>query len=143
MRLLALHTSALNDAEYDLYTASLADIADDHSDSGAVDDDAHYERMSIGVREARAWLRGRYSHIPASTIDAILKLFSPSLGAADTLSGGQFFAALRLVVHVDNGKQVERSLAFVQGELSDLALAGLPLTRRGSTSLVRRFKGRF
>lgn len=116
MRQLALHTSALNDAEYDLYTTSLVDIADNYSDPGAVHNDAHYERMSIGVREARAWLRGRYSHIPASTIDAILKLFSPSLGATDTLSGGQFFAALRLVVHVDSGKQVERSLAFVQGE---------------------------
>lgn len=31
------------------------------------------------------------------------------------LSGGQFFAALRLVVHAESGKQVDRSLAFVQG----------------------------
>ena len=143
MRQLALHTSALNDAEYDLYTASLVDIADNCSDHDAVDNDAHYERMSIGVREARAWLRGRYSHIPASAIDAILKLFSPSLDATGALSGGQFFAALRLVVHVDSGKQVERSLAFVQGELLDLALAGLPLTQRDSTSNVRRLKGHF
>jgi hypothetical protein len=142
MRQLALHTSALNDAEYDLYTASLVDIADDRSDHDAVDD-AHYERMSIGVREARAWLRGRYSHIPASAIDAILKLFSPSLDATDALSGGQFFAALRLVVHVDSGKQVERSLAFVQGELLDLVLAGLPLTQRDSPSIFWRLKGHF
>ena len=143
MRQLALHTSALNDAEYNLYTSSLTDIADNRSDPDTVDTDAHYERMSIGVREVRAWLRGRYSHIPASTIDAILKLFSPSLGATDTLSGGQFFAALRLVVHVDSGKQVERSLAFVQGELLDLALAGVLITRRGSTSIVRQLKGHF
>ncbi|KAF8624438.1 hypothetical protein AX17_007147 [Amanita inopinata Kibby_2008] len=123
MRQLSLHTSALNDAEYDLYTSSLNDIADENitptTDSAAhaaaaTHDDAHYERMSVGIREARAWLRGRYSHVPAHSIDAILKFFSPSLGQTDVLSGGQFFAALRLVVHVENGKQVDRSLAFVQ-----------------------------
>ena len=112
MRQLALHASALNDAEYDYYTSSLADIAENDSDPNAAHDDAHYERISIGVRETRAWLRGRYGQVPASTIDGILKFFSHS----DSLSGAQFFAALRLVVHVDNGKQMDRSLAFVQGE---------------------------
>lgn len=45
----------------------------------------------------------------------MLKLFSPTLGQTDTLSGGQFFAVLRLVVHVEDGKDVDRGLAFVQG----------------------------
>ncbi|KAK2463758.1 hypothetical protein APHAL10511_004251 [Amanita phalloides] len=114
MRPLTLHASALSDVEYDIYTSSLNDIADGPSDSCAVHDDAHYEQMTIGLREARAWLRGKYSHMPVSTIDAILKFFSPSLGANDSLSGGQFFAAFRLAVHADNGKQVDRALAFVQ-----------------------------
>ncbi|KIL66452.1 hypothetical protein M378DRAFT_197506 [Amanita muscaria Koide BX008] len=119
MRSLSLHASALSDTEYDVYTSSLTDIADEPtSDDDVVHDDAHYEQMSVGVREVRAWLRGRYSHIPASTIDSILKYFSPNLGQGDALTGGQFFAALRLVVHVDNGKEVDRSLAFVQADLA-------------------------
>ena len=117
MRPLSLHASALSDTEYDVYTASLHVIADEPtSDEDVVHDDAHYEQMSVGVREVRAWLRGRYSHISACTIDSILKYFSPNLGQGDALTGGQFFAALRLVVHVDNGKEVDRSLAFVQGK---------------------------
>ncbi|KAF8629480.1 hypothetical protein AX15_003427 [Amanita polypyramis BW_CC] len=126
MRQLSLHASALNDAEYDLYTTCLNDIADKQYDPDAVYDDAHYERMSVGVREARAWLRGRYSHIPASTIDVILKFFSPSLGQNDTVSGGQFFAALRLVIHADNGKQPDRSLAFVQAHPPSNATSNIP-----------------
>ena len=43
----------LSNAEYNLYTSSLNDITD--------------KRMSISVREVRAWLRGIYSHIPASS----------------------------------------------------------------------------
>ncbi|KAI6025558.1 hypothetical protein EDC04DRAFT_2722199 [Pisolithus marmoratus] len=35
---------------------------------------------------------------------------------SDTLTGGQFFAALRLVVHAQSGKGVDRSLAFVQAQ---------------------------
>jgi hypothetical protein len=51
----------------------------------------------------------------ADVLNQILKLFAPDLASTDTLSGGQFFAALRLVVHVEAGKPVDRSLAFVQG----------------------------
>ena len=52
----------------------------------------------------------------------ILKLFSPNLAPTDSLSGGEFFAVLRLVVHAEKGKEVDRSLAFVQGmcDLSDI-----------------------
>jgi hypothetical protein len=34
------------------------------------------------------------------------------------LTGGQFFAALRLVIHAELGDGVDRGLAFVQGALS-------------------------
>lgn len=33
----------------------------------------------------------------------------------DYLTGGQFFAAIRLVLHAASGKGVDRTLAFVQG----------------------------
>jgi hypothetical protein len=133
MRPLDLHVSALNDDEYTFYTTSLNDLAlksDDIDDDEPHDDD-YFHSLSIGVRETRAWLRGRFSNIPASTIDSvrvsyfyvsvcsrrtqILKLFHPNLGQSDCLSGGQFFAALRLVLHVQSGKQLDRTLAFVQG----------------------------
>ncbi|KDR77691.1 hypothetical protein GALMADRAFT_138757 [Galerina marginata CBS 339.88] len=125
MRRLALHASGLSDDEYELYTASLRDIADDSRSLGAgpgapgtaeAEDDTYFENMHVGVREARAWLRERYSTVSPSVIDGILKLFSITLGHGDTLSGSEFFAALRLVVHAENGslKEVDRSLAFVQ-----------------------------
>ncbi|KAG6908042.1 hypothetical protein DXG01_006404 [Tephrocybe rancida] len=112
MRPLTLHASALNDEEYELYTTSLKDLNDD-SDPGT-HDDAYYEAMQIGVREVRGWLRGRYAHLQPGVIDSILRFFAPGMGATDILSGGQLFAALRLVVHAEQGKGVERSLGFVQ-----------------------------
>ena len=63
MRQLSLHVSALNDLEYSAYTGVLHDlIADDQSPS----DD--YGNVSVGVREVRAWLRGRYASMPLSDI---------------------------------------------------------------------------
>ncbi|KAF8957729.1 hypothetical protein BDZ97DRAFT_1844870 [Flammula alnicola] len=56
----------------------------------------------------------------------ILKLFSPSLGHEDILSGSEFFAALRLVIHAENGKEVDRSLAFVQADPSTSNQGQLP-----------------
>ncbi|KAG6845160.1 hypothetical protein H0H87_012956 [Tephrocybe sp. NHM501043] len=114
MRPLTLHASALNNEEYDFYTTSLKELNDDRDPGQSSDDDAYYEAMQIGVREARAWMRGRYAHLQPSTIDSILRFFTPGLAATDVLSGGQFFAALRLVVHADQGKDIDRSLGFVQ-----------------------------
>ncbi|KAJ7187048.1 hypothetical protein C8R46DRAFT_1184790 [Mycena filopes] len=102
MRPLSLHSSALNDAEYTLFTANLASLLDEDSDDP--------EAQQLTIRETRAWMRGRYPGIPATTIDRILALF-PS---KDTIHGGEFFAALRLVLHVEAGKDVDRALAFVQ-----------------------------
>ncbi|KDQ23489.1 hypothetical protein PLEOSDRAFT_1079586 [Pleurotus ostreatus PC15] len=113
MRQLSLHVSALNDSEYDFYTTSLIDLAEDESEPTARNNE-YFDNLTVGVREARAWMKGRFSHIPVSKIDEILRLFSPNMSAGDTLSGGQFFAALRLALHVENGREVDRGLAFAQ-----------------------------
>ncbi len=71
MRKLALHASALSDTEYGLFMKSLREIIDDETPPNTEDSDAHFEQMSIGVREARAWFRGRYSRVSASVIDGV------------------------------------------------------------------------
>lgn len=70
MRPLILHVSALNDLEYNLFTSSLNDLAVS-PDPNTVQDDAHFEAMSVGVREVRAWLRGRYPNLPTADIDKV------------------------------------------------------------------------
>jgi hypothetical protein len=67
MRPLVLHVSALNDAEYVLYTAALTDLALPNGEGSSID----HGTLSVGVREARAWLRGRYSGVPAGGIDSV------------------------------------------------------------------------
>ncbi|KAJ7041425.1 hypothetical protein C8F04DRAFT_1302278 [Mycena alexandri] len=113
-RRLSLHPSALSDVEYTLFTVSLGDLLDlDANDSGI-----DWERLSLSVREARAWLCGRYVSLGSATVDEILRLFP-----APTLSGGAFFAALRLVLHAQAGRGVERSLAFVQAPVPAVPIA--------------------
>ncbi|KAF7305286.1 hypothetical protein HMN09_00779800 [Mycena chlorophos] len=102
MRPLSLHTSALNDAEYTLFTDNLNSLLDAEADDP--------ESQTLTVREVRAWMRGRYPGIPTATIDAILAL----LPSRDTINGGEFFAAQRLVLHVEAGNDLDRALAFVQ-----------------------------
>lgn len=77
-RPLILHVSALNDAEYDLYTSSLTDLAigDELDANNGAHDDKYYMNLTVGVREARAWLRGRFFHVPASEIDAVRTFIS-------------------------------------------------------------------
>ncbi|KAJ7250030.1 hypothetical protein B0H12DRAFT_1219800 [Mycena haematopus] len=109
-RRLSLHLSALSDAEHALFTASLADLADIDPADPALD----WDRVSVSVREARAWLCGRYASIGSGVIDEILRLFP-----APTLSGGAVFALLRLVLHTQHaGRPVDRSFAFVQAPVS-------------------------
>lgn len=116
MRPLTLHASALTDSEYTLYTTSLCDLAGEDDESRThFHDDSYYAALRISVREARAWIRGRYTDLPPANVDAVLKLFCPNLGVTDTLSGGQFFAALRLVTHLRHGKPLDGGLVFVQG----------------------------
>jgi hypothetical protein len=85
MRRLELHASALSDAEYDFFTKSLVEIADDDVEpaSGTTSDDVRFEEMRIGVREARAWFRGRYSRVPLPIIDGV-GIFPVQLGFIQT-----------------------------------------------------------
>ncbi|KAK7065119.1 hypothetical protein R3P38DRAFT_3250569 [Favolaschia claudopus] len=91
-RRLSLHPSALSDAEYTLFTASLADLAE--TGSG----------VDVTAREARAWIRGRYQSLGGAVLDEILRLFPA------TLTGGAFFALLRLVLHVQAGRACRSEL---------------------------------
>ncbi|KAJ7660524.1 hypothetical protein B0H17DRAFT_1212529 [Mycena rosella] len=81
VRRLALHPSALSDAEHILFTTSLADLADTIGD---------LEHVSVNAPEAHAWLCGRYAALESGTVDqarlVILRLFAP----ATTLSSGAF-----------------------------------------------------
>lgn len=71
MRPLILHSCALNEAEYELFTTGLRNLTDDALDTGPIRDDAYYEQLTVGVREVRAWLRGRYSHVSLASIDNV------------------------------------------------------------------------
>ena len=66
---LMLHVSALNDSEYDSYTDASNDLTADGNNVPASDE--HYDKLSVGVREVRAWLRGRYSTLPLADVDAV------------------------------------------------------------------------
>jgi hypothetical protein len=68
MRSLFLHVSALNEDEFTLFTSSFADLI--ASDLPlATDDD--FEKQTVSLREARAWLRGRYADLPVTDLDAV------------------------------------------------------------------------
>jgi hypothetical protein len=62
------HLSALNDDEYTLFTSSFADLI--ASDLPFPTDD-DLEKQSVSLREARAWLRGRYADLPVTDLDAV------------------------------------------------------------------------
>lgn len=59
-RRLFLHISALTDGEYAVYTAALHDILDAASPACS---EADLENTLLGVREVRAWMRGRYRDV--------------------------------------------------------------------------------
>ncbi|EKM56248.1 uncharacterized protein PHACADRAFT_253274 [Phanerochaete carnosa HHB-10118-sp] len=120
MRPLTLHASALTDPEYSLYTTALLDLAGEDTFSHP-HDDSYYAALVVSARETRAWIRGRYTELQPAQVDAILKLFCPNIAPADTLSGGQFFAALRLVTHIRHGKPLDGGLVFVQAHPDDAA----------------------
>ncbi|GJE98843.1 hypothetical protein PsYK624_150800 [Phanerochaete sordida] len=119
-RPLTLHASALTDPEYTLYTTALLDLAGEDAASHP-HDDSYYAALVVSARETRAWVRGRYTELAPARVDAVLKLFTPNIAPADTLSGGQFFAALRLVTHIRHGRPLDGSLVFVQAHPDDAA----------------------
>ncbi|KAJ7141675.1 hypothetical protein C8R43DRAFT_1200564 [Mycena crocata] len=65
-----------------------------------------WERGSVSIREARAWICGWYSSLGSGTVDKILRIANPERR--------RIFAALRLVFHALQGRGLERSLAFVE-----------------------------
>ncbi|KAF8522946.1 hypothetical protein BU17DRAFT_86525 [Hysterangium stoloniferum] len=77
----------------------------------------------------------------------ILKNFAPELGPHDALTGGQFFAVMRVVCHAQYGAAVDDSLVFVQANpepfspASDSKKASIKsdvaLTRRSSQPTAR------
>jgi hypothetical protein len=135
MRSLFLHVSALNDDEYTLFTTSFADLvapdprhkSDDDFEKPTVP--SPYARPAPGFAAATLT-----SPCPISTecvplFRPYLTLFSPprdrscacSPQVRDTtrpLAGGQFFATLRLVLHVRDGAEFDRNLVFKQGGCS-------------------------
>ncbi|KAF8490249.1 hypothetical protein F5888DRAFT_1808240 [Russula emetica] len=117
MRSLFLHVSALNDDEYTLFTTSFADLVAPDLPLKSDDD---FEKHTVSIREARAWLRGRYPDLPVSDLDQILRLFPASPGHHATICRGQFFAILRLVLHVRGGAELDRNLVFKQVHLNPL-----------------------
>lgn len=117
MRSLFLHVSALNDDEYTLFTSSFADLV---APDPPLKSDDDFEKLAVSIREARAWLRGRYPDLPVSDLDQILRLFPTSPGHDATLIRGQFFAILRLVLHVRGGAELDRNLVFKQVHLNPL-----------------------
>ncbi|TDL15930.1 hypothetical protein BD410DRAFT_832359 [Rickenella mellea] len=111
-RRLFLHVSALSDQEYAIYSSALHDLLDDADKDSQITDDAELENTVLGAREVRAWMKGRYRDV--GSVDQILRMFAPSLGPTDTLTGGQVLAALRLVMHARSGDPVAEGLVFVQ-----------------------------
>ena len=136
MRPLTLHASALTDSEYTLYTTALLDLAGEDPNEHP-HDDSYYAALAVSAREARAWIRGRYTALAPAQVDAVLKLFCPNLAPADTLSGGQFFAALRLVTHIRHGKPLDGSLVFVQGESLRFSFSCLAFPARLGSGAAR------
>ena len=91
--------------------------------------------MAIPFKEALARLENKRVKSTRPLIPPqILRLFSPDLGPADVLTGGQFFAALRLVSHVLSGKEMDPSLVFIQGVLSNASYTSLSRFVKCSTT---------
>ena len=63
MRPLSLHSSALNDAEYNTFTENLGSLLDSDCEDP--------EAQTLSIREVRAWMRGRYPAVPATTVDKV------------------------------------------------------------------------
>ena len=73
MRTLFLHVSALNEDEYALFTSSFTDLL---ASDTPLTTDADFDKQRVSIREARAWLRGRYADLPVSELNQVRILFS-------------------------------------------------------------------
>ncbi|KLO16296.1 hypothetical protein SCHPADRAFT_887917 [Schizopora paradoxa] len=124
-RRLFIHLSALSDDEYEMFVLSLKSVFDiDDTDKSRSSrtmmreaDELLLEQRTIGVKEVRAWMKGRYLTVKSDVIDKILCLFSGrplTRGKEPIISGGQFLAALRLLLHVQNGEEILEGNVFIQ-----------------------------
>lgn len=91
-RPLFLHATALSDAEYAVYVDALYDVLelDDTAPVGGVGGcseggagnsrealltDEELETRLVGLRDARAWMRGRYKDVRVADIDKVRLVF--------------------------------------------------------------------
>ncbi|KAF9476851.1 hypothetical protein BDN70DRAFT_949751 [Pholiota conissans] len=120
-RYLKISASGLNSAEYPLFTSNLESM---YLFAGATnesieklrrgDSDSRYDQVEVHVCDVKDWVRRKYRHLSKNTIDKILRRFSPDLAVEDTMKGRQFFAMMRLIVHVENGMPLKSELVFEQ-----------------------------
>ena len=61
-RRLFLHLSALSDEEYSSYISALKDVIDDERELACASEQ-ELENRVLGVREVRAWMKGRYRDV--------------------------------------------------------------------------------
>jgi hypothetical protein len=61
-RRLFLHLSALSDEEYNAYISALRDVIDDEHEIACASEQ-ELENRVLGVREVRAWMKGRYRDV--------------------------------------------------------------------------------
>ncbi|KIM32761.1 hypothetical protein M408DRAFT_326504 [Serendipita vermifera MAFF 305830] len=119
-RTLSLHESALSPSEYTVYIPLFDDLVDAEPNVAVANGKPFNAHASIPVpvREARSWLKGRFSGVESGLIDRILRIFHPDLRPSDMLSQSQFFAVLRLLVHAHasptSRDTLDTVLVFVQ-----------------------------
>lgn len=72
-RRLFLHLSALSDSEYAVYIDALRDLLDDEDPDRRASrlPDEELERRTVGLREVRAWMKGRFRDIGTAEIDKV------------------------------------------------------------------------
>ncbi|KLO18484.1 hypothetical protein SCHPADRAFT_886192 [Schizopora paradoxa] len=94
------------------------DIEEDgDSDGGATkilseEEELVMEGRKVGVKEVKAWMKGRFRNLRSGDVDKVLRLFSDT--GNDVLSGGQFLAALQITMHLQTGEGVVEANAFIQ-----------------------------
>jgi hypothetical protein len=78
-RPIELHRSALTEDEYDYYMTTLLELLPHRSDSSPPEQpekmgaslDISLESKIVTLREARAWLRGRFQSVPSAMVDEV------------------------------------------------------------------------
>ncbi|TDL21107.1 hypothetical protein BD410DRAFT_790162 [Rickenella mellea] len=122
-RAIQLDVSALNNWEYEEYTASFCHLvkAGTGIDIGI---GTNFEAYNLSVKDIRIFLAGT---VPSS-YDKVLTIVCPKLELSDSVSFGKFLAAQRLASHAKNGHDISENLVFIQ-----------PFTRSSLASGVSEF----